>query len=149
MDQSGNDLEKQVIGTQKNTKLNIESFSFMIFFIFAMYFISTMPNTGPNLIQKVLIGIWLFIFIGILHKNEKFNLFGDNFPVEEGTKLTLIQKISIGFLSLFIPSLVVIATTLIWYKKNPFKARRANVIAMIVYVGAFSAGWLTGWMQYK
>ncbi|MDO8529142.1 MAG: hypothetical protein Q7S18_00540 [bacterium] len=128
--------QNQGASMREKTRLNIESFSFLIFIIFAIVDFVVLSNYHGvgSIIQKYLLVAWVTFSAIFLYKNKKFHLFGDdNLPAEEATKLTKLEKVLIWIFSIISPAITGLVTLFIWYKKNPFKARRAGIIAMIVF----------------
>jgi hypothetical protein len=108
---------------------------------------------GNNFSQDVLIRLQLFLLwiwvIGcgwFLYKN--CNLFGGELPKDEISKLTTTEKALIWLFSILSPSIVGIVILVLW-RKNISKARRANMIVMIVFLIEIALGILVGIMQSK
>jgi hypothetical protein len=127
---------------------NAESILLILFVVLALVLYSTGTNTSTiNQIQKFLIWIWVIVAIAVLYRN--YSLFGGELPQEENTKLTTAEKILIWVFGIISPSIVGLVVLFTWYKKNPAKVRRANIILTAIFLIEILLGFLIAFLQSK
>lgn len=143
---SPNPLPQSDAKPVKEKLTNIESFLLIIFVLFVLFLYSFGPEQGlRNQLQKYLMWIWLIVGVGLFYR--KYSFFGGSLPQEENTKLTMLEKVLIWIFGIISPSIVGLVSLGVWYKKNPYKARRATIITLILFILEICIGFLIGFLK--